>query len=204
MSKTETGSRFSDRATSPTDMLPVFPPEGTIKCDATKENFGVKSMLYGLVNTYDDSEVPFIEGTFITFTPGPINAHVARRKLTAEEINRIGQLCLFIDNASESKQYLSEVDAKITEARESLSASNVPYQSEVPVNFGRVFVAKKLLAVQEAIQEIREREQINKVVLQEAQNEAHELGVRFISSNTSGQIKGTPIRKVSAQELSLV
>lgn len=92
--------RGNDKATIPMDMLHIEPPEGTkmfqigaISGEGKRVNIsGVKEIAYVVIRTFEErpgDEAQYAEGTFIHYEPRLNQIHVARRGLTADEINRI-------------------------------------------------------------------------------------------------------------------
>jgi len=86
----------------PSTMDAVATPPGTkmyqIDSKSVSHAFGVQAILHGDIRTFGEPEAPeYVEGTFIEYQPGTVYAHVARRGLSADEINRIGDICADVD-----------------------------------------------------------------------------------------------------------
>lgn len=139
---------LSDQATAPREMLPVGIPEGTVLYNPTSNSFGVRELLHGRIRTFGRPlAADYTEGTLVAFGSGfnQIEIHITRRGLTAEEINKAGNIARAV---AEDPQWLPQKDL-ITEA----DRSGITLISNPP---GKHFLPVRLLAAQEETAKPRE------------------------------------------------
>lgn len=93
----------------------IQPPEGVVLYDQGREvdggftyRFGLSGMFEGTVNVTVRGYTP-VEGTFLKYEPGHINAHVTRRSISANEINRIGELSRNMEDSLRLEEYIKGV-----------------------------------------------------------------------------------------------
>lgn len=102
----------------PRESIEITPPQGVVLYDEDKHHFGLNKLLEGEVLDYrePDRYLNYVDGTILRFEPGTMICKVSRRDLTADEINKTGELLIAIYNSSILDRLLSLVlaDARST------------------------------------------------------------------------------------------
>lgn len=117
-------------AAMPANMEPSIPPQGTKLYDVSRNthSFGVYQIAVGAIRTFAESSLEpteYTEGTFIAYQPGTMYAHVARRGLSADEINRIGDIGAEVDTDGFKLTFLPQVIEQTTKLRQNLRVLGV-------------------------------------------------------------------------------
>jgi len=205
----------STEAHIPMDMLEVTPPSGTrmhrLGVDREKgleiNQFGIVSMAHGKIRTFNEKpgESPeYIDGTLLCLMPGGVQVEVARRGLSAEEINIMGNLAVEIDNALHNRTLLSEALASTNNTVDGLrmfGSSTTESGIQASVEEVDVKTEQEIEKATDIVRtlKIKQGELGNR--LDSLYIKANDLGVTLITSHTGSTRDGTIPVKLQADAI---
>lgn len=197
----------SQEATSPADMLQVKPPEGVVmtedrvdEANMAISTFGLKTMMLGKIRTFAEEPVTpseYVDGTFLVFQPGGIYAHVIRRDISANDINKIGLLSAEIDDLYRKLGFIPKVLPLIKELTNGLRTIA---ERDKKVEIDNKSTDSQTEQEVDSLGTIRKRLEASQLEIESElgnnMREIYGLGVTLIQTKTRSTLDGSfPVKK---------